>query len=323
MNIRIATLEDIKEIKRLLDKLNESSVELLPNFFKISKVKNKEVLKIIEDRNSDFVLAIEDEKVIGVGEIYFKETKDEPVLVKNTYVYIQNLIVDERFRNKGVGKELIDGIKNWGLKRNAKHFRLSVIPSNYSAIGFYENEGFEAFMHSMEMKVSDEEFSEKYKQKTLKEMKKVFKEFPLQIDHTLNVLGYAEKIMDGENIKTEDREFISIVAILHDIGIIEAKRKHGSSDAPYQEREGKIIAEEILKNIGYDQKAIDRVCYIVGNHHTYSKIDGIDFQILWEADLLENLKTRDVLNDKEKLKEVIDKNFKTKTGKEMAHREYL
>lgn len=161
------------------------------------------------------------------------------------------------------------------------------------------------------------------KDRVIEEMKQVFEGFPLQIQHTFNVLKYADEIMAGENVSEVQREFISIVVVLHDIGVIEAKRKHGSSAAPYQEKEGAIIAAQILEKIGYSETNSERICYIVGNHHTSSKIDGLDFQILWEADLLENLKTRDVINDRDKLKEVIDKNFKTTTGRNMAYKQYL
>ena len=39
------------------------------------------------------------------------------------------------------------------------------------------------------------------------------------------------------------------------------------------------------KNFSSILKNIDRICFIIGNHHTDpSKIDGLDFQIQWEAD---------------------------------------
>ena len=34
---------------------------------------------------------------------------------------------------------------------------------------------------------------------------------------------------------------------------------------------------------------MDRVCYLVGHHHTYLDMDGMDYQILVEADFLVNL----------------------------------
>ncbi len=159
--------------------------------------------------------------------------------------------------------------------------------------------------------------------RVIDEMEKVFEGFPRRISHTLNVLEYADQIMEGERVSTEQREFISIVVILHDIGVIEAERKHGSSAAPYQEEEGARVATEILERMGCGQIDNERVRFIVGNHHTSSKIDGLDFQILWEADLLENLKARDILDDEDELKRVIDENFTTPTGKNLAYRKYL
>ena len=122
--------------------------------------------------------------------------------------------------------------------------------------------------------------------KIIEEMKEVFKEIPFGIEHTLKVLQNAEDIMKGENIE-EEKELITIVAILHDIGAVEAQKKYGSIDGVYQEKEGPAVVREILQRVGYNKNA-DRICFIVGNHHTPSKIDGIDFQIQWVAVLLEN-----------------------------------
>lgn len=156
------------------------------------------------------------------------------------------------------------------------------------------------------------------KDRVIAEMKEIFKEVPYGIDHTLKVLNDVEFIMDGEGIQDNARELISIVAVLHDIGAMEAQRKYGSMDANYQEKEGPAIAKRILENLDYNSKFIDRVCFIIGNHHTPAKIDGIDFQIQWEADLLANLEYMPIKNDKDKLKPYIEDNFKTATGKAVA-----
>jgi urease accessory protein UreE len=90
-------------------------------------------------------------------------------------------------------------------------------------------------------------------------------------------------------------------------------------EGAYQEKEGPAISRSILEKIGYDPDKTDRVCFIVGNHHTPSKIDGLDFQIQWEADLLENLEYMDVSKDKDILKRYIEDNFKTARGLEIAY----
>lgn len=104
--------------------------------------------------------------------------------------------------------------------------------------------------------------------------------------------------------------------------MVEAQKKYGSIDGIYQEKEGPTIAREILQKVGYD-KNIDRICFIIGNHHTPSKIDRIDFQIQWEADLLENLKVMDVHNQQEEIKKCIEENFKTNTGKGIAYKRFI
>lgn len=158
------------------------------------------------------------------------------------------------------------------------------------------------------------------RERIIQEMRKVFREIPYGIDHTLKVLQHAEAIMEGENVAMEERESIAIIAVLHDIGAVEALHKYGSIDGIYQEKEGPAVARGILEKVGYDPTRIDRICYVIGNHHTPSKIDGLDFQIQWEADLIENLLGSGDRTDRSKLADVIDKNFKTATGKSLVCR---
>lgn len=157
-----------------------------------------------------------------------------------------------------------------------------------------------------------------YKEKVIEEMKSVFEEVPYGIEHSLKVLKNAEAIMSRENITQDEKELISVVAILHDIGAIEAQHKYGSMEGSYQEIEGPTIARRILEKIGYDSAKVQRVCFIIGNHHTPSKIDGLDFQIQWEADLLENIAYMDISKSKEVLKEYIEENFKTEAGRRIV-----
>ena len=51
------------------------------------------------------------------------------------------------------------------------------------------------------------------------------------------------------------------------------------------------LAEQLLFRVGgFDNDFIERVSYLVGNHHSYTKIENnMDFQILVEADMLVNI----------------------------------
>lgn len=154
-------------------------------------------------------------------------------------------------------------------------------------------------------------------------MKAVFAQSPAWIDHTLGVLADAEVIADGEGLAGRDRELVQVTAILHDIGAVAAQARHGSTAAKYQEMEGPGVARALLAPLGYDDAFIDRVCYIVGHHHTFPAIDGLDFQIQWEADMLTNLAHMAVRSDPDTLRLFLDKNFATKTGHRLAVARYL
>ena len=89
----------------------------------------------------------------------------------------------------------------------------------------------------------------------------------------------------------------------------------------YQEIEGPPIAEEMLTKLRYDKNVIERVSYLVAHHHTYSNIDGIDYQILVEADFLVNIDEDEMT--KETAKNVREKIFKTKSGTQMLDNLFL
>jgi hypothetical protein len=133
-----------------------------------------------------------------------------------------------------------------------------------------------------------------------------------RINHALKVYCFASLISQDSNTDERKHQIICIAALLHDIGIKEAERKYQSSSGKYQEQEGPPIAREILASYDMDKVIIDRACFIVGNHHSYSKIDDTDFQILVEADLLVN-----IFEDSksiESVRNVREKIFKTEPG---------
>ena len=144
-----------------------------------------------------------------------------------------------------------------------------------------------------------------------------------RINHALKVLHFAEMIMAGEGVNEEMRHVVTIAALLHDVGIKAAEQKYNSSAGHYQEREGPPIAEAIMLRQGEPQTVRARVGYIIGGHHTAARNDGLDFQIIWEADLLVNIAEEGLVQQGAALAEIIEKNFRTATGKAIACKKYL
>lgn len=134
-----------------------------------------------------------------------------------------------------------------------------------------------------------------------------------RIQHFVKVHDLAATIGVLEGLDKNTLFILETAAILHDIGIHKSEELYGSNNGKYQELEGPPEAEKVLLKIGgYSDEQIQRIKYLIAHHHTYNEIDGIDYQILVEADFLVNLFE---LNDKYKAIMAVKKNlFRTKTG---------
>jgi HD superfamily phosphodiesterase len=142
-----------------------------------------------------------------------------------------------------------------------------------------------------------------------------------RINHALKVNSFARLIGQKEGVTADVLEIIDLSSILHDIGIPVSEQKYQSNAGRYQEIEGPPIAREILESLGASPEIADRVCYLIGNHHTYTKIDGIDFQILVEADFLVNF-FEDEMGENA-IRSAREKYFKTGTGIELLNGMYV
>lgn len=133
-----------------------------------------------------------------------------------------------------------------------------------------------------------------------------------RINHALKVYSFAQIISENENCNNELHQIITISAILHDIGIHNAEQKYNSAAGNFQEQEGPIVAKEILKDTSLPQNMLDRILFLIGHHHSYNKIDDIDFQILVEADFIVNIEEDKM--EKNTIDSIVRKIFKTKSG---------
>ncbi len=134
-----------------------------------------------------------------------------------------------------------------------------------------------------------------------------------RINHFLKVHGFARAIGTGEKLDEKTQEILEIAALTHDIGIKNSEAKFGSSAGSYQQTEGPPEAEKLLRGLAVEESVIARVCWLIARHHTYRDIEGLDYQILVEADFLVNA-CEDGLSA-EAIGAFGRKVFRTKTGK--------
>ena len=132
------------------------------------------------------------------------------------------------------------------------------------------------------------------------------------INHFLKVYAYAKTIGELEQLDQETQLILEAAAITHNIACPLCRAKYGNTNGKHQEREGDPMVREFLKNSGLSEAQVDRAAWLVGHHHTLDPVQGIDHQILLEADYLVNAdesrySTENILHTRKLL-------FKTKAG---------
>ena len=148
------------------------------------------------------------------------------------------------------------------------------------------------------------------------EMIRLYSGDPMRIQHFCKVHSYAKLIAECEKVDKETLFVLEAAALTHDIGIHLCEEKYGDCSGKLQEKEGPAIAARLLGELKFEKQVSERVQYLIAHHHTYHNIDGLDYQILVEADFLVNL-FEDNLS-KEAALNAYQNIFKTETGKRIC-----
>lgn len=141
-----------------------------------------------------------------------------------------------------------------------------------------------------------------------------------RIQHFIKVHSLAKLIGNMSSLDHGTMMILECAALVHDIGIHECERLYGSCEGPLQEQVGPPMAHRMLWDLKFSQDIIERVCYLVGHHHTYDGIDGVDYQILVEADFLVNF--HEGFSSLETIRTTYNRIFKTAAGRQICRKMY-
>ncbi len=141
------------------------------------------------------------------------------------------------------------------------------------------------------------------------------------INHLLKVHSYARLIGECENLEARELRTLEIAAVLHDIACPLCREKYGNTNGKRQEEEGMPLVREFFAGMGLEQDILERVVFLVGHHHTLTDIQGMDYQILIEADYLVNADESQY--SEENIRDMLARVFRTETGRELLKGIYL
>lgn len=141
------------------------------------------------------------------------------------------------------------------------------------------------------------------------------------INHFLKVWAFAKTIGEKEEIDSATQEILEVAAIVHDIACPLCREKYGNTNGKHQEEESAPLIDTFFSELSFDNLNIERIKWLVTHHHTYTDVDGLDYQILLEADFLVNA------NESNYSKTVIENAkqniFRTSTGIHLLNGMYL
>lgn len=152
-------------------------------------------------------------------------------------------------------------------------------------------------------------------QKLTQKMIEYYAGDPKRIQHFIKVHSFARYIGLGERLPDHELLVLECAALVHDIGIKPAEAQFGECGGKLQERLGPPEAEKMLRELGVPAADIERICYMVGRHHTYDNIDGRDLQILIEADFVVNLYEDHASENA--VRTAYERIFRTESGREL------
>ena len=132
------------------------------------------------------------------------------------------------------------------------------------------------------------------------------------INHFMKVYAYAKTIAEGENLSPEQQKLVEVTAVVHDIACPLCREKYGNTSGKHREEESAPLVAEFFKDVPAGELDVERITWLVTHHHTYTNVEGMDYQILLEADFLVNAGESEY--SKQAIENFCRKVFRTEAG---------
>lgn len=137
----------------------------------------------------------------------------------------------------------------------------------------------------------------------VEDMKSICRDNQQRIDHTIEILKYAEQIQAEEG---GSPLVVKAAAILCDVDI------HNNPD----KSQSTVMAREVLEKHGIDADMIAQISQIINACRNEKEIDSVEFRIVSDAHQLAKYHGE---FDEKNTAEAINKVFKTQQGKQLAN----
>ena len=147
MEVRLATMNDIDALCPLLTEFFAHNARLQPMYCIADNETGVYPKTIIESDNSDFLIAVDNEIIIGFIHINQMKTPPYGSIVSHEFAEIMAFMVTASHRKQGIGGMLIEAAKQWSKERNLNYIELISLINAEEANSFYDKKDFTTVSH--------------------------------------------------------------------------------------------------------------------------------------------------------------------------------
>lgn len=155
------TINNLIEINNLAKQVQQLHVNWNPDLYlNIDEVIGNEELENLINNDEIYISKI-DNKIVGYVTFEIKK-QNINIMRDRKIIKINALCVDENYRNRGIGTELLNIVRNTGIRLNCTDMSLSVNSNNQTAINLYEEYGMNKQNISYNLKLLQPEKADVY-----------------------------------------------------------------------------------------------------------------------------------------------------------------
>lgn len=129
--------------KTFIETFSDSNTKEDMDKYLLEKLSIKKLLTELEDKNSEFYFAYQDDVIIGYLKLNFGLSQTE--LRVNNALEIERIYVLKAYHGKNIGQHLYNKAIEVAHKKNVEYIWLGVWEKNLRAIAFYKKNGFTEF----------------------------------------------------------------------------------------------------------------------------------------------------------------------------------
>lgn len=150
MEIRKLTVEDYEAAVCLYRQLDVLHTENRPDYFAVRQdvFPRDAYMQVIAEKECLMLGCFSDEELIAT--VRASLWKDNGIVPGISFVCLDNIIVKQEFRHRGIARMLFDRVEQWAAELGATRLELHVWNFNKNAMAFYRSMGMSPQRHVLE-----------------------------------------------------------------------------------------------------------------------------------------------------------------------------